>query len=137
MAGSALFTDAPKTYEGLNEFQHVVADHALEYVRGEVHTTGLENFWSLFKRGLNGTYVSVEPFHLFRYLDELTFRYNNRKGMNDKNRLDLAVCQMVGKRLHVRSINGKTRCNGRMRMNDQDTYHEVLGPKSRDEKDEV
>src|ERR1035437_8508175 len=61
LAGSALFTDALKSYEGLNEFQHEVVDHAVEYVRGEVHTNGLENFWSLLKRGINGTYVSVEP----------------------------------------------------------------------------
>jgi transposase-like protein len=67
LAGSALFTDALKSYEGLDEFQHEVVDHAVEYVRGEVHTNGLENFWSLLKRGINGTYVSVEPFHLFRY----------------------------------------------------------------------
>ena len=68
LAGSALFTDALKSYEGLDEFQHEVVDHAVEYVRGEVHTNGLENFWSLVKRGLKGTYISVEPFHLFRYL---------------------------------------------------------------------
>jgi transposase-like protein len=83
LAGSALFTDALKSYEGLDEFQHEVVDHAVEYVRGEVHTNGLENFWSLLKRGLSGTYVSVEPFHLFRYLDEQAFRYNNRKGFDD------------------------------------------------------
>jgi transposase-like protein len=76
LAGSALFTDALKSYDGLDEFQHEVVDHAVEYVRGEVHTNGLENFWSLLKRGINGTYVSVEPFHLFRYLDEQVFRYN-------------------------------------------------------------
>ncbi len=79
LAGSAIFTDALKSYDGLDEFQHEVIDHAVEYVRGEVHTNGLENFWSLVKRGLKGTYVSVEPFHLFRYLDEQGFRYNNRK----------------------------------------------------------
>jgi transposase-like protein len=79
-AGSALYTDALKSYEGLDEFQHQVVDHAIEYVRDQVHTNGLENFWSLVKRGLNGTYISVEPFHLFRYLDEQAFRYNNRKG---------------------------------------------------------
>src|SRR6202023_484687 len=78
LAGSALFTDSLKSYEGLNEFQHEVVDHAVEYVRGEVHTNGLENFWSLLKRALGGTYISVEPFHLFRYLDEQVFRYNNR-----------------------------------------------------------
>src|ERR1017187_10381203 len=78
LAGSALFTDALKSYDGLSEFQHEVVDHAVEYVRGEVHTNGMENFWSLLKRGLSGTYVSVEPFHLFRYLDEQAFRYNKR-----------------------------------------------------------
>jgi transposase-like protein len=107
LAGSALFTDALKSYEGLDEFQHEVVDHAVEYVRGEVHTNGLENFWSLLKRGLNGTYVSVEPFHLFRYLDEQAFRYNNREGMNDKDRFDLAVSLMVGKRLTFDQLTGK------------------------------
>jgi transposase-like protein len=107
LAGSALFTDALKSYEGLNEFQHEVVDHAVEYVRGEVHTNGLENFWSLVKRGLNGTYVSVEPFHLFRYLDEQAFRYNNRK-MNDGDRFDMVVRQIVGKRLTWDQLTGKT-----------------------------
>src|SRR5207302_10688189 len=69
-AGSALYTDALQSYNGLDEFQHQVVDHAVQYVDGEVHTNGLENFWSLLKRSIGGTYVSVEPFHLFRYLDE-------------------------------------------------------------------
>jgi transposase-like protein len=90
LAGSAIFTDALKSYDGLNEFQHEVVDHAVEYVRGEVHTNGLENFWSLVKRGLKGTYISVEPYHLFRYLDEQTYRYNNRR-MTDAERFDIAV----------------------------------------------
>jgi transposase-like protein len=107
LAGSALFTDALKSYEGLSEFQHEVIDHAVEYVRGEVHTNGLENFWSLLKRSLGGTYVSVEPFHLFRYLDEQAFRYNNRKDMNDGERFDLAVRQIVGKRLTWNQLTGK------------------------------
>jgi transposase-like protein len=77
LAGSAIFTDALKSYEGLDEFQHEVVDHAVEYVNGDAHTNGLENFWSLLKRTLAGTYVSVEPFHLFRYLDEQSWRYNN------------------------------------------------------------
>jgi transposase-like protein len=106
LAGSALFTDALKSYEGLGEFQHEVVDHAVEYVRGEVHTNGLENFWSLVKRGLNGTYVSVEPFHLFRYLDEQAFRYNNRK-MEDGDRFDIAVRHIVGKRLTWDRLTGK------------------------------
>lgn len=107
LAGSALFTDALKSYEGLNEFQHEVVDHAVEYVRGEVHTNGLENFWSLVKRGLNRTYISVEPFHLFRYLNEQVFRYNNRK-MNDGDRFDIVVRQIVGKRLTWDQLTGKT-----------------------------
>ena len=84
-----------------------MVDHAVEYVRGEVHTNGLENFWSLLKRGLKGTYVSVEPFHLFRYLDEQMFRYNNRRDMNDWDRFDLAVSQIVGKRLTYAELTGK------------------------------
>jgi transposase-like protein len=107
LAGSALFTDVLKSYEGLDEFQHEVVDHAVEYLRGEVHTNGLENFWSLLKRGLSGTYVSVEPFHLFRYLDEQAFRYNNRKGFDDKDRFDLAVRQIVGKRLTFDQLTGR------------------------------
>jgi transposase-like protein len=107
LAGSALFTDSLKSYEGLNEFQHEVVDHAVEYVRGEVHTNGLENFWSLVKRGLNGTYISVEAFHLFRYLDEQVFRYNNRKGLNDGQRFDIAVRQIIGKRLTWNQLTGK------------------------------
>jgi transposase-like protein len=107
LAGSAVFTDALKSYEGLDEFQHEVVDHAVEYVRGEVHTNGLENFWSLLKRGIHGTYVSVEPFHLFRYLDEQAFRYNNRKGLNDGERFDIAVRRIFGKRLTWNQLTGK------------------------------
>jgi transposase-like protein len=112
-AGSALYTDALQSYNGLDEFEHQVVDHAVEYVRGNVHTNGLENFWSLVKRGLNGTYISVEPYHLFRYLDEQMFRYNNRKHadgelMNDGQRFDLAVRQIVGKRLTWDVLTGKT-----------------------------
>jgi hypothetical protein len=77
-------------------------------VRGEVHTNGLENFWSLLKRGLRGTYVSVEDFHLFRYLDEQAYRYNNRKGMDDAGRFSQAIRLMVGKRLTYEQLTGKT-----------------------------
>jgi transposase-like protein len=90
LAGSAIFTDALKSYEGLGDFQHEVIDHAVEYVRGECHTNGLENFWSLLKRGLRGTYVSVEPFHLFRYLDEQVYRFNNRY-FTDAERMDVVA----------------------------------------------
>ena len=81
--------------------------HAVEYVNGRIHTNGLENFWSLLKRGLHGTYVAVEPFHLFRYVDEQVFRFNNRKNMNDADRFNLAVSQMVGKRLTFAELTGK------------------------------
>jgi transposase-like protein len=107
-AGSALYTDALQSYNGLNEFEHQVIDHAVQYVDGKIHTNGLENFWSLLKRGLNGTYVSVEPFHLFRYLDEQAYRYNNnRKEMDDFDRFKLAMSQIVGKRLTWDQLTGK------------------------------
>ena len=106
-AGSALYSDALLSYEGLaGEYAHKVVDHAVAYVDGQVHTNGLENFWSLLKRGIRGTYVSVEPFHLFRYLDEQTFRYNNRK-MTDQERFDLVVRQIVGKRLTYQQLIGR------------------------------
>jgi transposase-like protein len=111
-AGSALYTHALKSYEGLSEFEHQVVDHAVKYVDGKIHTNGLENFWSLLKRGLNGTYVSVEPFHLFRYLDEQAFRYNNREEMNDSDRFDLAVRQIVGKRVTYAQLTGKAETAG-------------------------
>ena len=105
-AGSNLYTDALKSYDGLSEFTHQVVDHAVEYVNGQIHTNGCENFWSLLKRGLKGTYVSVEPFHLHRYIDEQAFRYNNRKDMNDAERFDLAISQIVGKRLTYTELTG-------------------------------
>jgi transposase-like protein len=110
-AGSAIYTDALKSYEGLNEFEHQVVDHAVQYVDGKIHTNGLENFWSLLKRGLSGTYISVEPFHLFRYLDEQSFRYNNREEMNDYDRFRLALSQITGKRLTYEHLTGKDRAD--------------------------
>jgi len=107
-AGSTLFTDALPSYEGLiRDYYHQVIDHAHAYVDGRVHTNNLENFWSLLKRGIKGTYVSVEPFHLFRYLDEQSFRYNNRKEMNDSQRFNLALSQIAGKRLTYSEVTGK------------------------------
>jgi transposase-like protein len=106
-AGAALYTDFLLSYEGLaSDYAHKVVDHAVQYVNGRIHTNGLENYWSLLKRGINGTYVSVEPFHLFRYLDEQSFRYNNRKGMTDGDRFSLAVGQIVGKRLTYAGLTG-------------------------------
>ncbi len=111
-AGSALYTDALMSYQGLSaDYAHQVVDHAVEYVNGRIHTNGLENFWSLLKRGINGTYVSVEPFHLFRYLDEQSYKYNNRSTkenpLNDSDRFVLACSQIVGKRLTWNSLTGK------------------------------
>src|SRR5437660_9650059 len=88
-------------------YQHKVIDHAECYAKGRVHTNGIENFWSLLKRGLGGTYVSVEPFHLFRYLDEQAFRYNNRKPMDDGDRFSYLVRKVVGKRLTYAELTGK------------------------------
>jgi len=106
-AGSALYTDALLSYEGLvGQCAHAVVDHAVEYVNGRIHTNGLENFWSLLKRGINGTYVSIEPFHLFRYLDEQSFRYNNRKNMDDKARFEVAMSNVAGKRLTYSELTG-------------------------------
>jgi transposase-like protein len=106
-AGSALYTDALLSYDGLaSDYAHQVIDHAVQYVDGRVHTNGLENFWSLLKRGINGTYVSVEPFHLFRYLDEQAYRFNNRH-MTDAERFDVAVKGIVGKRLTFDRLTGK------------------------------
>src|SRR5271163_923366 len=111
-AGSAIYSDALMSYQGLNgDFVHQVIDHAERYVDGRIHTNGLENFWSLLKRGLKGTYISVEPFHLFRYLDEQTFRFNNRatkdNPLNDGDRFTLAMSQIVGKRLTYKEVTGK------------------------------
>jgi transposase-like protein len=107
-AGSAIFSDELKSYDGLaDDYEHAVINHAIEYVNGHVHTNTMENFWSLLKRGLHGTYISVEPFHLFRYIDEQVFRYNTRKGMNDRTRFALAVSQIVGKRLTYKALTGQ------------------------------
>jgi hypothetical protein len=100
------------SYMGLNEkFQHDVIDHASQYVKGQVHTNGLENFWSLLKRSLKGNYVSIEPFHLFRYLSEQTWRYNHRAAkdtkVTDGDRFRTALSQIVGKRLTYKEVTGK------------------------------
>jgi transposase-like protein len=97
--GAALYTDALKSYDGLDsKYAHQVIDHAEAYVDGAVHTNKLENFWSLLKRAIKGTYVSVEPFHLFRYLDEQSFRYNERK-LTDGERFQQVLGSVTGKRL--------------------------------------
>ena len=110
--GSVLFTDALPSYNDLDaEYAHQVIDHAVAYVDGQIHTNGMENYWSLLKRGIKGTYVSVEPFHLFRYLDEQSFRFNYRatqdNPMKDGDRFDRVVRQIVGKRLTWDKLTGK------------------------------
>jgi len=105
-AGATINTDAHFSYQGLSrEYAHNVIDHAEAYVDGAVHTNGLENYWSLLKRALKGTYVAVEPFHLFRYLDEQAFRFNERK-LNDAERFSLAITGIVGKRLMYQELIG-------------------------------
>jgi transposase-like protein len=108
-AGSAIYTDALMSYQGLKQqgFEHQVVDHAEKYVDGQVHTNGLENFWSLFKRQLKGTYISVEPFHLFRYLDEQVFRYNFRELPHDGARFEHVASHVIGKRLTYAEVTGK------------------------------
>src|SRR5688500_6738042 len=107
-----LYTDALRSYEqqgkwigATPEFTHQVIDHAIAYVRDDVHTNTTENFWALVKRMLKGTYISVEPFHLFRYLDEQVFRFNNRKG-TDAMRFALALKGIINKRLTYTALIG-------------------------------
>jgi len=103
--GAELNTDALKSYDGLDEYTHKVIDHAEAYVDGTVHTNRLENFWSLLKRAIKGTYVSVEPFHLFRYIDEQSFRYNERK-TTDVERFRKVLGSISGKRLTYARVKG-------------------------------
>ncbi|MGB8030677.1 MAG: IS1595 family transposase [Terracidiphilus sp.] len=108
-----VYTDQWSGYEGLKAkaFIHETVNHLEEYVRKDVHTQGIENFWSLLKRSLNGTYVAVEPFHLEAYADEQAFRFNNRgrkdRPMTDADRFALAVSQVSGKRLTYAELTGK------------------------------
>ena len=107
VAGSEVYTDAWIAYTGLDaEYVHNVIDHAEAYAVGKVHTNSIENFWSLLKRGLKGTYISVEPFHLFRYLDEQAFRYNNRK-TDDGHRFTRTLARVEGKRVTYKKLTGK------------------------------
>jgi transposase-like protein len=105
--GASVYTDALRSYDRMGQrgYVHGVIDHAEAYVDGAVHTNGLENFWSLLKRAIKGTYISVEPFHLFRYLDEQAFRFNNRKG-SDATRFTLALKGIIGKRLTYTGLTG-------------------------------
>lgn len=102
--GSALMTDSHLSYRGLaDEYVHEFVDHTIQYVRGSVHTNGIENYWSLLKRSLKGTYVSVEPFHLHRYVDEQSFRYNEREG-KDSDRFLEALKGVPGRRVTYKEL---------------------------------
>ena len=109
--GSHLYTDALKSYQmpaawGPSDYYtHQVIDHAERYADGHVHTNGMENFWSLLKRAIKGTYVSIEPFHLFRYLDEQCYRFNERGG-NDQSRFYSALKGLLGRRLTYTALTG-------------------------------
>jgi transposase-like protein len=117
--GSTVYTDAYPSYDNLaaQEYIHATVNHVDEYVRGQVHTQSIENFWSLLKRTLKGTYVAVEPFHLDAYVTEQCFRFNNRatrdNPLNDADRFALAMSQVSGKRLTYAQLTGK----------DADSYH--------------
>ena len=110
---STVYTDSWRGYASLEEkqFVHETVNHLEEYVRGQIHTNGIENFWSLLKRSLRGTYVAVEPFHLEAYVNEQAFRFNNRatkdNPLTDLDRFTFAVTQIVGKRLTYAELTGK------------------------------
>ena len=105
--GATLITDELRSYRGLDQsYQHAVINHADKYVDGQVHTNGIENFWSLLKRGLGGTYVSVRPFHLFRYLDEQVYRYNKREQSN-LNRVTGVLGNIEGRRVTYKELTGR------------------------------
>ena len=105
--GSNLYSDEAQAYTRVGkEYAHKVINHAETYVKGNVHTNSIENYWSLLKRGIKGTYVSVEPFHLFRYLDEQSFRFNTRKD-NDQGRFMQALSQISGKRVQYEQLIGR------------------------------
>ena len=116
-------TDEFKSYRSLGEdYTHLIINHLERYVQGNVHTQGIENFWSLLKRGLSGTYIAVEPFHLFRYVDEQAFRFNTRKDdmgnkIGDGTRFTEAMRHVAGKRLTYSELTGK----------DESPRHETTG----------
>jgi transposase-like protein len=106
--GTEVFADEQAWYWRMDDsYTHQIINHLESYVEGNVHTNGIENFWSLLKRTIGGTYVSVEPYHLFRYVDEQAFRFNNRKEMNDADRFDAVIRQIVGRRLTYAELTGK------------------------------
>lgn len=110
-AGTELFADAHSGYTGLDaDYLHSVIDHAVAYVEGKVHTNGMENFWSLLKRSIDGTYVSIEPFHLTQYLGEQAYRYNHRKE-NGCERFQGTTEGIVGRRLTYAELTGRVKAS--------------------------
>ena len=121
--GSKLYTDQAVAYDKMalaKEYTDEILNHLEGYVNGRVHTNGLENFWSLLKRGLHGTYVAVEPFHLFRYVDEQVFRYNNRatkdNPLNDSDRFHLAIFADCGEAVNLRGGDWQGGRNGELAL---------------------
>ncbi len=111
--GATVYTDALASYRPLSiYYQHKVIDHAETYVDGQVHTNGLENYWSLLKRAIRGTYVSVEPFHLFRYLDEQAFRFNERT-LTDAERFAHTLRHVTGRRVTFDALTGDSKKEAR------------------------
>ena len=118
---SRVYTDewvGYKSLPGADLFVHEIVNHVESYVNGQVHTNGIENFWSLLKRTLKGTYVAVEPFHLQRYVDEQVFRFNNRatkdNPLTDADRFSMAVRKIIGKRLTFAELTGKVGAGTRL-----------------------
>jgi transposase-like protein len=112
--GSTVYTDELKSYQGLDEdYVHEVINHSEEYVRGHVHTNGIENFWSLFKRVIYGTHHSVEPFHLDRYLSENVQRFNTRQ-LRDDVRFTQTAGRVLGRRITYKELTGKVGLKGAM-----------------------
>src|SRR5579883_999389 len=106
--GATVYTDSWRAYRNLDDaYVHEFVDHSEKYVEGRIHTNGIENFWALLKRAIHGTYVSVEPFHLFRYVDEEAFRYNEREG-SDRTRFYRALGGVKGRRLTYAELTGKS-----------------------------
>jgi hypothetical protein len=104
--GARLFTDSHAAYRGLDtDYLHETVDHAVEYVRGAIHTNGMENFWALFKRAIKGTYISIGPFHLNSYVVEETFRFNERED-NDGGRFRKVLGSVTGKRVTYQELTG-------------------------------
>ena len=113
--GAVVYTDELPSYSQLHgPYTHRVIKHAESYAKGQVHTNGLENFWSLLKRSIKGTYVSVEPFHLFRYLDEQVYKFNNRQG-TDADRFVGLARSIVGRRVTFSELTGSLLCQRKTR----------------------